>query len=91
MKRAILLQIGDITETKCSILEEFAESKTSTGFNVQVYASLERAVWRSKGKAKGITVKFNIPRNCKTFETKSMFFIELAVQHANQPMESPRL
>ncbi len=108
MKRAILLQIGDITETKRSILEEFsarataefnklleerdfcntfmdfhrktfAESKMRTGFNVQVYASLERAVWRSKGKAKGITVKFNVPRNCKTFETKSMFFIEFGI------------
>jgi IS605 OrfB family transposase len=108
MKRAILLQIGDITARKQGILKEFsakataefnklweeknscntfmefhrktfAESKKRTGFNVQVYASLERAVWKSKGKAKGITVKFNVPRNCKTFETKTMFFVELGI------------
>ncbi len=56
----------------------FAESKKRTGFNVQVYASLERAVWRSKGKSRGITVKFNVPRNCKTFDM-DMTFIELGI------------
>jgi len=44
----------------------FAKSKARTGFNVQVYACRERAVWKSKGKVKRITVKFNVPRNCNT-------------------------
>ncbi|MCL4365538.1 MAG: zinc ribbon domain-containing protein [Candidatus Marsarchaeota archaeon] len=61
----------------------FAESKKRTGFNVQVYASLERAVWRSKVKSKGITVKFNVPRNCKTFDM-AMTFIELGIYPRNR-------
>jgi len=62
----------------------FAESKKRTGFNVQVYACLERAVWRSKGKTKGVTVKFNVPRNCKTFSTKSFDFVELGIYPRNR-------
>ncbi len=112
MKRAILLQIDDITTKKARILKDFfmkatsefnrlwdernfcntfmdfhrktfAESKKRTGFNVQVYASLERAVWRSKGMSKGITVKFNVPRNCKTFNM-TMPFIELGIYPRNR-------
>ena len=56
----------------------FAVSKRRTGFNVQVYACLERDVWKSKGKRKGITIKFNVPRNCKTFD-RSFPFIELGI------------
>ncbi len=56
----------------------FVESKKRTGFNVQVYACLERAVWRSKGKSSAVTVKFNVPRNCKTFDM-TMPFIELGI------------
>ncbi len=113
MKRAILLQIGDVTAKKGKILKDFslkataefnrlrsdrnfcntfmdfhrktfAESKIRTGFNVQVYACLERAVWRSKGQSKGITVKFNVPRNCKTFSTKSLDFVELGIYPRNR-------
>jgi len=62
----------------------FAKSKERTGFNVQVYACLERAVWRSKGKTKGVTVKFNVPRNCKTFSTKSFDFVELGIYPRNR-------
>ena len=61
----------------------FAESKKRTGFNVQVYACLERAAWRSKSKSKGITVKFNVPRNCKTFDM-SLPFIELGIYPRNR-------
>ena len=61
----------------------FAGSKRRTGFNVQVYACLERAVWRSKSKSKGITVKFNVPRNCKTFKM-TIPFIELGVYPRNR-------
>ncbi len=112
MRRAILLQIDEITAKKVRILKEFslkatsefntlwverdfcntfmdfhrktfAKSKKKTGFNVQVYASLERAVWRSKSKSKGITVKFNVPRNCKTFDM-TMPFIELGIYPRNR-------
>jgi len=112
MKRAILLQIDDITTKKDRTLKDFslkatsefnrlredrnfcntfmdfhrktfAESKARTGFNVQVYACLERSVWRSRGKSKGITVKFNVPRNCKTFDM-SMPFIELGIYPRNR-------
>jgi IS605 OrfB family transposase len=112
MRRAILLQIDDITTKKVRILKEFSMKATSefntlwnerdfcntfmdfhrktfvgskkrTGFNVQVYASLERAVWKSKGKSKGITVKFNVPRNCKTFNM-TMPFIELGIYPRNR-------
>ncbi len=61
----------------------FAKSKARTGFNVQVYACLERAVWRSKGETKGITIKFNAPRNCKTFEMTKPF-IELGIYPRNR-------
>ena len=61
----------------------FAESKARTGFNVQIYACLERAVWRSKGTSKGITLKFNVPRNCKTFNM-SMPFIDLGIYPRNR-------
>ena len=62
----------------------FSESKERTGFNVQVYACLERAVWMSNGQSKGITVKFNVPRNCKTFSTKSHDFVELGTYPRNR-------
>jgi hypothetical protein len=61
----------------------FAESKIRTGFNVQVYACLERAVWRSKSVSNGITVKFNVPRNCKTFDM-SIPFIEFGIYPRNR-------
>jgi len=58
--------------------------KKNTSFNSNIIIGLERMVWRSKGKAKGITVKFNIPRNCKTFSTKSFNFIELGIYPKNR-------
>jgi IS605 OrfB family transposase len=55
-------------------------SKINTSFNVQVRCSLIRDAWKKKGqKADGLTVKFNIPRNCKTFSTKANFFVELGM------------
>ncbi|MBI2649524.1 MAG: transposase, partial [Thaumarchaeota archaeon] len=51
-------------------------------FNVQVVCDLARSVWRKHRTCvhvDGVTVKFNIPRNCKTFETKSFFFVELGL------------
>lgn len=41
---------------------------------------MERSAWRKKaGEVNGITPKFNVPRNCKTFETKKFFFVELGM------------
>ncbi len=62
----------------------YEPTKQRTDVGVQVICELERAVWRSKGKARAITVKFNVPRNCKTFETKSMFFVELGIYPRNR-------
>jgi IS605 OrfB family transposase len=60
--------------------ETYSTCKTTTPFNSQVICDIERCVVRSKGKAvKTITVKFNVPRNCKTFNTKSRFFVELGL------------
>jgi len=58
--------------------------KKNTSFNAQIICDLERRVWRSKGKARGITVKFNVPRNCKTFSTKYFDFIELGIYPRNR-------
>jgi len=58
----------------------YSGSKMNTPFNSQVICDLERNVWKSKGQnVNGITVKFNIPRNCKTFSTKANFFVELGI------------
>jgi IS605 OrfB family transposase len=55
-------------------------SKINTSFNVQVRCSLIRDAWKKKSqKADGLTVKFNVPRNCKTFSTKANFFVELGM------------
>jgi IS605 OrfB family transposase len=55
-------------------------SKRSTSFNVQVRCSLIRDAWKKKtNKVNGPAVKFNIPRNCKTFRTRSNFFVDLGV------------
>ncbi|MBI1972286.1 MAG: IS200/IS605 family element transposase accessory protein TnpB [Candidatus Aenigmarchaeota archaeon] len=53
-------------------------SKVGTSFNIQIICSLIRDAWKKKAdKVAGLTVKFNVPRNCKTFETKSNFFVSL--------------
>ena len=62
----------------------YSSVKKNTSFNAQIICDLERMVWRSKGKAKGITVKFNVPRNCKTFSTKYFDFIELGIYPRNR-------
>lgn len=58
----------------------YTESKRSTGFNSQAVCDIERNVTRCRGeKLKAITVKCNVPRNCKTFTTKSRLFVEFAL------------
>jgi len=60
-------------------------SKQNTSFNVQVRCSLIRDAWKKKSeKVNGLTVKFNIPRNCKTFNTKSNFFVDLGLYPRNR-------
>jgi len=54
--------------------------KESSGFQAQVVCDLSRSLAKSKGRhLNGITVKFNIPRNCKTFGTTGFFFVELGM------------
>jgi len=56
------------------------QTKESTGFNAQVVCDLVRNVAKAKGDhVNHITVKFNVPRNCKTFETRRYFFVELGM------------
>jgi len=60
--------------------ETYSDSKANTSFNSQVICDIERNVVKCKGnKLKNITVKFNVPRNCKTFRTKANFFVELGM------------
>jgi len=60
-------------------------SKKNTNFNVQVRCSLIRDAWKKQtNKVNGLTVKFNIPRNCKTFNTKSNFFVDLGLYPRNR-------
>jgi IS605 OrfB family transposase len=63
----------------------FLKSKKNTFFNVQVICSLIRNSWKCKvNKVSGLTVKFNIPRNCKTFSTKTNFFIDVGIYPGNR-------
>ncbi len=56
------------------------EAKERYGFNAQVVCALARGLARSKGdRVSGTTVKFNVPRNCKTFRTKGFFFVEFGL------------
>jgi IS605 OrfB family transposase len=55
----------------------YQTSKRKTGFNSQVVCDIERSVTKCKGtRLKAVTVKFNVPRNCKTFTTRSRLFVE---------------
>jgi IS605 OrfB family transposase len=61
-------------------VKAYSVSKTNTHFNSQVICDLERQIWKKSGqKVKGMTVKFNVPRNCKTFSTKANFFVEFGI------------
>ena len=56
------------------------EAKRRFGFNVQVVCALVRGVTRTEGSSiRGVTVKFNVPRNCKTFRTRGFSFVELGM------------
>jgi hypothetical protein len=56
------------------------EAKSRYSFNVQVVCALARSLAKTKGKrVDGVTVKFNVPRNCKTFKTEEFDFVELGL------------
>jgi IS605 OrfB family transposase len=56
------------------------EAKRTTGFNSQVICDLARIAAKTEGSLVArATVKFNVPRNCKTFETKRFPFVELGM------------
>jgi IS605 OrfB family transposase len=55
-------------------------SKDRTGFNIQIVTSFIRDAWKKKGgRVRRLTTKFNVPRNCKTFSTRSLDFVELGI------------
>ena len=58
----------------------YREYKDSTGFNTQVVTAISRVAVKTKGTIiKHMTVKFNVPRNCKSFSTKTMTFVKLGM------------
>jgi IS605 OrfB family transposase len=60
--------------------EMYSVCRAITPFNSQVICDIERSTARIKGSTvKAITIKFNVPRNCKTFNTKSRFFVQLGL------------
>jgi IS605 OrfB family transposase len=69
----------------------YLKSKKLTSFNSQVVCDIERNVVKSKGTIfKKITVKFNLPRNCNTFTTKTNYFVKLGLypkKHIAIPIE----
>ena len=63
----------------------YRQVKQASGFQAQVMCDLARNVARSKGDhLNGITVKFNVPRSCKTFRTRGFFFVELGMYPRNR-------
>ncbi|MHB8566934.1 MAG: hypothetical protein ACYC9U_07540 [Nitrososphaerales archaeon] len=64
------------------------ETKNRSGFNIQVVCDVVRSVWNKQKeckKVRGTTVKFNVPRNCKTFSTSGgLFFVELGTYPRNR-------
>ena len=63
----------------------YLSSKKKTKFNSQVICEITRTIAKNKGDSvKGITVYFNVPRNCKTFETKSNYFVDLGMYPKNR-------
>ncbi|MDV3278084.1 MAG: zinc ribbon domain-containing protein [Nitrososphaerales archaeon] len=59
-----------------------SESKRLTGFGSQVVCDLARGTWKKQIECErmdGVTVKFNVPRNCKTFKTRGFTFVELGL------------
>ncbi len=65
----------------------YSTCKETTSFNSQIVCDIERSVWRSKGKSKGVTLKFNVPRNCKTFDM-AMPFVKFSLFSRN-PISIP--
>ncbi len=56
----------------------YSSCKKRTSFNSQVVCDIERSVWKSKGKRKTTTLKFNVPRNSKSFDL-SMPFVRFSL------------
>lgn len=58
--------------------ETYLSSKENTSFGSQVICDIERQVCKSKAHIfKAITVKYNVPRNAKSFKIVSKDFVEL--------------
>ena len=68
-------------------MKVYLPCKKRTSFNSQVVCDIERSVWRSKGKSRRITLKFNVPRNCKTFDM-TMPFVKFSLYSKN-PISVP--
>jgi putative transposase len=63
----------------------YSACKKDTSLNSQVICDIERSVNKTKCKnMKGITIKFNCPRNCKIFMTKKYMFIRFSLYTKKQ-------
>ncbi|MHB1868988.1 MAG: hypothetical protein ACYCPP_08590, partial [Nitrososphaerales archaeon] len=77
-----------LERTKYSKFNDFWEgvggkTKRRSGFNIQVVCDIARSVWSKQKNCKqvsGATIKFNVPRNCRTFNSNGgFFFVELGM------------
>lgn len=59
--------------------ETYSTSKATTSFNSQAICDIENVVKCKGSKLGSDTVKFNVPRNCKTFSTRANHFVELGM------------
>ncbi len=62
----------------------YSACKKHTSFTGQLVETIERDVWRSKGKRRKITLKFNTNETSKTFKTKVFNFIEFGIYPRNR-------
>lgn len=67
----------------------YLPARQSTLFGSQVICDIIRNVSKiNNDSIKEITVKFNVPRNCKVFNTKSQLFVKL-IPYARKPISIP--
>ena len=80
----IPLSVKKLLCTSFITLPSIVNVRTLTRFNTQIVTAISRAAVKTKGVfVKHITVKFNVPRNCKSFSTKSMNFVRLGIYPRN--------
>ncbi|MBI2530163.1 MAG: IS200/IS605 family element transposase accessory protein TnpB [Candidatus Diapherotrites archaeon] len=62
----------------------YLASKANTSLGSQTICDIERFVFRAKNGSKAITPKFNVPRNCGTFNAAKTFFVKFTIAPRKQ-------